>query len=135
MQNIKLNKIQVLCILKWCTDRWGKSLFADSLPKITVYKSNGNTRKIKGEYDNIKNRIVIYLGAIESYEELCEIIIHEYTHYMLNSDEYDKIYYDLQDMGMKEKYIYKVHPHEIKCRENGAKYSLICCEETKNGSN
>lgn len=127
----KYNREHVLRILKWCVDKWGKSDFANSLPRITVYKSSGNTRKIKGEYIAETNKIIIYLGAIDEYEELCEIIIHEYTHYMQDNNEFDEIYYKLKDKGIKEMNIYKTHPHEIKCRIYGRQYAEICSLETK----
>lgn len=131
MLSVRCNRDYVLCILNWCIKKWGKSEFVNTLPNLTVYKSKGSTRNIKGEYVSEKNRIVIYLGDIDTYEELCGIVIHEYTHYMLDNYEYDEIYYKFLDSGKSEKYIYKMHPHEIKCRENQKEFSEICFQEVK----
>lgn len=132
MLSARCNRDTVSYILDWCVKKWGKSKFANGLPKLTVYKSKGNTRNIKGEYVNEKNRIIIYLGDVDSYVELCGIIIHEYTHYLLDNEEYDDLYYKLLDEGLNLTDIYKKHPHEIKCRERDRKYSSICFEEVNN---
>ncbi|MGL5692131.1 MAG: hypothetical protein ACRDD8_15125 [Bacteroidales bacterium] len=131
MLSTRNNKDIVNIILQWCVETWGYSEYQSKPPKVTIYKSNGNTRGIKGEYISDKNRIVIFLGGISTHKELCSVMIHEYTHYLLNNDEYDDIYFKLIDLGMSDKSIYKSHPHEIKCRNQASSYADMCYQSIK----
>lgn len=125
------NRNVVEKIVDWCFNKWNKSKYVENLPKLRVYKSRGNTYKIKAEYNSDKNIISIYLGSINDLEDLCGIVIHEYWHYLLNPAEFDAIYFEMLKKGFTDITFYDSHPHEILCRQKQDKYKNECFKKIK----
>jgi hypothetical protein len=137
--NIDITRDKILLILKWFENKFSKSKFCKTFPKLRVYKSKGNSDYedkeygIRGKYDSDTITIHIYLGTIKSVKILCNTVAHEYKHYKLNSKEYDKIYYKLRKSGLNPDDIHRIHhPHEKKCDRFEKKWGLICFNELKN---
>jgi hypothetical protein len=135
-----IDRHKVLLILNWCQKRYGKSQYRRKPAKIRVYKSYGISVG-KNKY-NICNglygyqeedTITIFLGLHTSIKELCNTIIHEYKHYLLNEREWNLLYRKLEKSGITDSYdiIYK-HPHEKEAIKFEKKYGPICYKELKN---
>lgn len=120
---VKLTREHIVMMLDYCKEKWGMSAYQNSFPKLRVYTSNPMSgRELSGTYNPETNLICIYLNNHPSVLELCDTIIHEYTHYLQNIE------------GMYEKYMtvyyrtYDNHPYEITARNRGAKYKWECYE-------
>jgi hypothetical protein len=131
-----IDRKKVLLILDWCITRFGISRFHDDYPELRVYKSRGSSG-----YENKKSGlcgtygsgvITIYLGSNHSVRELCNTVIHEYKHYLLNHDEYEKIEKKLEKSGISSEELYTKHPHEKSAVRMENKYGDICYAELRN---
>jgi hypothetical protein len=110
MRNIKRKEILVL--VQWCKDKFGKSKFQKSFPKIVISHKQEN---VCGLYFPSQNEIHIFPKQHKTFIDLCDTIIHEYTHYLQKMEMYDVYFY-------KHKRNYDNHPYEITANNKGAKY-------------
>jgi hypothetical protein len=126
-----ITRDKVLLILEWCKDRFGISPYKKTHPLLRVYKSAGfyadndhYTKKERfdrcGQYDADSCIISIFLKSNGSYEELCGTLLHEYKHYLLNSEFSNEL--------IKLK---KQHPDEKYCNRFEKKWKMICYNELK----
>lgn len=133
VKNISRDK--VLLILDWCITKFGQSEFNKGYPKLRVYKTKGMSNyykePIRGIHYPDNNIICIYLGAITSVKILCETVIHEYKHYLLDNDEYEALIKILKKKNYDKNTIYDKHPHERKARRSENYWGKICYSELK----
>lgn len=125
---------KVLLILDWCVLKFGASKYNDEFPpRLRLYKSRGTGAlkniALRGTY--LDGTICIYLGSITSYKELCETVIHEYKHYIMNDNEYDRLTEKLKKKGRDEDFFLYHHPHEKRARYAERKWGKICYGELR----
>lgn len=132
-----VNKSDINNILNWCVKKFGKSEFQKDLPKIRIYKSSGiSTYKSKqhlgsfGRY-NSNNTIIIFLGTHRSMLELCDTIIHEYTHYLLDLNEFNEYYRMLRKICYNEDETLDLHPHEVLADNRAKRWYRICYNQIR----
>lgn len=129
---ISFDRKKVEIILNWCKKKFKRSKYIKKYPKLRVYKSKGSsyysTLSIQGYYSSDTNTISIFTGTISSLKELCNIVLHEYKHYLLDSDEHE-ILYNLYEQQYDHEEIFNKHPHEIKCRKFAKKWENECYKE------
>jgi Zn-dependent peptidase ImmA (M78 family) len=132
---LKTDRKKVLLILNWCTHKFKKSKYNKQYPKLRVYKTKGGSYYVdlylKGYYTTDTNTITIFLGSHNSIKELCNTMIHEYKHYLLDSNEYDILYNLFEEKTSDHDSILEVHPHEIKCKKFATKWQDICYKDIK----
>jgi hypothetical protein len=133
---IKTDREKVQLILNWCIHQFKKSKYNKQYPKLRIYKSKGSSLFIKfylkGYYCTETNTIAIFLGSIKSLRKLCNVVLHEYKHYLMDSNEYDIIYEKYRQTYSKEHdKIVEIHPHEIKCIKFAKKWEDACLNEIK----
>jgi hypothetical protein len=131
-----IDREKILLILEWCITKFGTSKHQNIFPpRLRVYKSYGTSGfknrkdKLRGTY--LEGTITIYLGSIESHQELCETVIHEYKHYLMDDDEYDKITEAQKILGRDADYLFYNHPHEKRARYAEKKWGMVCYNEVK----
>jgi hypothetical protein len=132
-KNISREKVEI--ILEWCINKFGKSEFVKKMPKLRVCNSKGlsyGKNGLYGCYDYKKNFISVFLENINSYKNLCEVVAHEYKHYLLNNKEFVKILKDMRKKGFDEEYISFYHPHELKSCRFEKYWGNVCFNELKN---
>ena len=111
-EGINMKRKEILVLVEWCKNKFGKSKFQKSFPKIVVSNNKG---PYCGAYFPTENEIHIFPAQNKTFICLCDTIIHEYTHYLQKMDMYD-VYY------AKHKKNYNNHPYEITANNKGAKY-------------
>jgi hypothetical protein len=107
-----IKRKDVVAMYWWCVFNFGKSKYNEELPKLTVNRTI--TDKF-GFYDPSNNVITICLKPHTSIANLCNTVIHEYTHYLQNMRMYD-IYV------FKYKRSYENHPYEVSANNKAKKY-------------
>lgn len=131
----KVTRNKVKLILKWCESEFGKSEYTDKELRFRLYNSFGSSYSpdgLCGCYFDRSNTINIFLKAHNNWRELCRTIIHEYTHYMLSSKNYDRIYKKMIKAGYSDSDLLLEHPHEIVCNMAEDLCTDICYDELKN---
>ncbi len=132
---MKANREKVISILNWCKLKWGLSKYSKVFPKLRVYHHTKgfyeNETSSYGSYTWETNTINIHLANHFSYKELCNTVIHEYKHYLMDSKEFQKIQKQMFKKGMDYEEICEKHPHEKKCIRLSEKWDEICLEELK----
>jgi len=130
-----IDRQKVLLILDWCILRFGISKFREEFPQLRVCKSKGNSSYSNRELGlcgtYVDGTITIYLATISSVKVLCETVIHEYKHYLMNDNEYDKLEKKLIKKNPDENFIYNNHPHEKRARRMEKKWGEICFNELR----
>lgn len=112
----------------WCQENFGickrkkKKLEFIFTHKNGYYQYNKRI-PIFGCYCNYRNRITIYEPKCKKLSEVVSTVIHEYTHYLQSSYQYE-IY--------EKKYPYSKNPYEIEAVKNERKYTKICMKYIKN---
>lgn len=114
---MELTRKHIMDMVEFCKLKWGKSMYHKDFPRVRVYhSSNGKC----GHFNYEKNILCVFISTHSNWVEVCDTVIHEYTHY-------------LQDMeGMYETYMtkyyrsYDNHPYEITARNRGEKYKWEC---------
>ena len=107
-------------MFEWCKNKFGESKFN---PDFKVKISRKEKDKY-GCYIDDKDVIQINLKAHKTLIELCDTVIHEYTHY-------------LQDMAMYTTYFLKYnrnydnHPYEISADNKAKKWRKTLRAEIK----
>ena len=127
MENV--SRKDVVKMMDFCINKWGMSRFHDSLPKLRVYsKPPKDEPETFGYFNEDSNIIIVYIKPHKSMLDICDTIIHEYTHY-------------LQDIiGMYGVYLYKYkrnyenHPYEVTAFNRGRRYRKQCLEYTLKSS-
>ncbi len=112
-----VDRQKVLLILNWCVKKFGKSRYCKKPLRLAIYKSKGTSRYedkkgLRGSYSD--GCIRIFLGNASSYRELCETVVHEYSHYKQSSFEFAVFFNRLKKEGHSINKIYEIHPHEKK---------------------
>lgn len=111
--NIKdINRNDILTMYMWCKEKFGISKYQKGFPKIVI---NRTCKKEFGLYYGDKNIIVINLKAHKSVIDLCNTVIHEYTHYLQNMEMYDEYF-------CKYNRNYNNHPYEISANNKAYKH-------------
>lgn len=111
-------------MLQYCKDKWGKSKFQKKYPELVIHRETikeGNPDwDISGFYCEKTNTIHIYPRHHNNYLEMCDTIIHEYTHYLQN----------IQGMYMRYmetwSYNYHNHPYEKVANNRAEKFKCEC---------
>jgi hypothetical protein len=110
MRNMK--RKDVLILVEWCENKFGKSKFQKTFPKVVVNNKKG---PYCGVYFYNENEIHIFPKQCKTFLSLCDTVIHEYTHYLQKMDMYD-VYYSKYNRN------YDNHPYEVSANNKGAKY-------------
>jgi hypothetical protein len=130
-----VNRKKVLLILEWCKKKFGKSKYWKDYPQLRVYRTNGWSidGDKKGRFGHfIGGKISIFLGKHKTIMELCDTVIHEYKHYLLDEDEFLLEYKKLKKQGYSEKdALTDKHPHENMAIEFANKWGHVCYNELK----
>jgi len=118
---MRIERKHIIKMLDYCKDKWGESVYHNDFPKLMVRKSVPKYDvNMFGHYNYLTNTICVYLSSHSSMVEICDTVIHEYTHYLQNMEE------------MYEKYMtkyykkYSNHPYEITAFRRGEKYKWEC---------
>ena len=90
------------------------------IPYVSVIR-RGRSKNF-GTFDINKNKIIVYHNVCETVGMMIKTIIHEYTHYLQDMNEYQILY---------KKVGYNKHPHELEARRNEKLYSQ-CWKQIKN---
>ena len=99
--------------LKWCEAHIEKSARIYTF-EIRYYKA----KKTLGKYELAKRNIVIYVDDTLSLKVLCEVIIHEYAHYLHIKSKADQQAYD----QLSRTKGYWQNPHEKLSRAYEARF-------------
>lgn len=117
---MNIERKHIVKMLEYCQKKWGKSDYHRTFPKLRVHKKSSKYDVKFGEFNYETNTIYLYLSSHDSVVEMCDTIVHEYTHYLQNMDKmYDKYmtkYYKRYDN----------HPYEITAVNRGKKYKWEC---------
>lgn len=108
-----------LQVLDYCVDNLGESHYVDEVPRL-IFWTTGPVKNYlfpKGYYCSENNIIWIYKSEHKSALDIIDTIIHEYTHYLQNLDEYGVMF---------KVYNYKTHPMEIEARQTAKAHKFIC---------
>ena len=109
--NNSINRKHIVWMFGWCKAKFGESKFN---PNFHVKVSRKEKDKL-GCYIDDQGIIQVNLNAHKSLLDLCDTVIHEYTHY-------------LQDMSMYTTYFlkynknYNNHPYEISANNKAKKW-------------
>jgi hypothetical protein len=109
MKNIK--RKHILWMFNWCEQKFGKSKFNNDF-KVKISRTCWEDY---GEYDCDGKVIQVNLLPHKSFIELCDTIIHEYTHYLQNIYMYE-VYLKKYSRN------YDNHPYEISADNKAKKY-------------
>ena len=96
----------LLYAIKWCYDKWGFSLYNPyyqiprEIPKLVIKTGKSKTR---GTFNPENNTIIVYKNANPCAVNYLSTILHEYTHYLQDMEEYN-LYLDMS---------HDAHPYEI----------------------
>ncbi len=131
---VNISRDKILIIINWCEKKFGKSNNRNSKLKLSVFKSKGNSifkehKKIYGTFQD--DRISIYLGSHRDIKQVCATVIHEYTHYLLDDDEYEQFAKMLNRGCYNEFDMSSFHPHEILAKKRERIYMNECYNELK----
>lgn len=132
-----IDRKKVLLILRWCEKKFGKSEYWEYYPFLHVYKSKGRyaagDNDIKGRFGQfINGEISIFLGRHKTVKELCNTVIHEYKHYLLSEDDFQREYKKLKKLGYPEEDAWIIkHPHEKITKKFADKWAHVCYNELK----
>jgi Zn-dependent peptidase ImmA (M78 family) len=119
---MKLTRFHALKILEWCQREYGESKYNKGYLTLEFRAPSEITGYVLGYYDDIENMIHINSKDHEDLEDLCKTVIEEYSHYLNNDKEYQKLF---------EKYDYDTHPHEIQSKRLAEKDYLRCLSDLK----
>lgn len=133
-----INRAKVLLILEWCKKKFGKSKYWKSYPLLFVYKTKGryadDDNDEKGRYGHyVEGKISIFLGRHGTVKDLCDTVLHEYKHYLLSEDDFQREYKRLKKQGYSEEDAStRKHPHEKLTKKFADKWAHACYNELKN---
>lgn len=107
---------------KWCVKNLGVN---NELGDLTIHITNQSmwTKSCYGGYDVNSNIIYIYQNRCGNIEWIIKSILHEYTHYLQNLNDYD---------SLLETYGYDNHPHELEANYIMEDYYLSVWNKIKN---
>ena len=131
----QFNREKVLLVLDWCINKFGKSKYWSDFPKLIVYKSMGITLDSTGtgRYGQYNDGIIsIYLGHNKTVRFYCNVVLHEYKHYLLNDVEWNHKYKQLKKSGLSEEDAMFKHPHEAIANKFADKWQNECYNDLKN---
>jgi hypothetical protein len=100
----------------WCKKKFGESKY-NSPFSIKISRKNND---VHGRYYDDLNFIQINIKQHKSFIDLCDTIIHEYTHYLQNMSMYDHYF-------SKHSRNYDNHPYEISANKKARMY----CKELR----
>ena len=119
-----MKRRDILILVEWCKDKFGKSKFQKSFPKIVVNNKKG---PYCGVYFPTENEIHIFPAQNKTFICLCDTIIHEYTHYLQMPTQQDQKDYNRH---LKQKGYFD-NPFEVNARETAEKYTSFCFKNMK----
>lgn len=118
---MRIERKYILKMLEYCKQKWGKSEYHNDFPKLMVRKKTPkNEGDMYGCFNYQTNIICIYINSHSSMVDICDTVVHEYTHYLQNMEK------------MYEKYMtkyyksYMNHPYEMTAFRRGEKYKWEC---------
>jgi len=114
-QDLPLKKVKEISslTLMYCIAKFGVHKYK-KVPTISVI--NNPDRKYYGMFVCGTNKIVINRAHAFSVKLLVQTILHEYTHYLQNMNEYKLV---LKKVG------YNKHPYEVEARNNEKHYTEV----------
>jgi len=95
----------------WCRDKFGESKFNND---FSVKISRTDKSKFGCYLDDL-DTIQVNLNMHKSLIELCDTVIHEFTHYLQDMGMYD-VYFDKYNRN------YNNHPYEISADNKAKKW-------------
>lgn len=133
---LKTKRNKILRILKWCENNLEYKTQAP-IPKLRVYKGSGSSITgvaIAGCFRDDKNTISIFLRSNKNLLDLCNTVIHEFQHFILDKTrrgEYTKITIKMKKNGYSNEEIVFEHPHEKKCIKIAEENEQLCYMQIK----
>ena len=109
ISSIKINHI--VWMFDWCRDKFGESKFNND---FSVKISRTDKSKFGCYLDDL-DTIQVNLTMHKSLIELCDTVIHEFTHYLQDMGMYD-VYFDKYNRN------YNNHPYEISADNKAKKW-------------
>lgn len=116
-QEIKLKKKAAQLSYCWCLMNLKRSKYHDSAPKIEI--KSKKSESFRGYFSPRKNIICIFLENHESFDDICQTVIHEWKHYQQNLKMYDR-YITLYRRNFQN------HPYEKVAENFAIKKSKDC---------
>lgn len=125
MKSYLVSRKAALLALDWCKNRYGSSQF-NKIETLTL-KLNSNLRYedpphelIVASYDPSDNEISINPKLIRSLLDLCDTVIHEYTHFQ---QDIDIMYHKYTEEYGRN---YTNHPYEASANARGTRDKAEC---------
>jgi hypothetical protein len=128
-----LEKDKVVLILEWAKTWFGKSKFSNKPIRLFVFRKKKTSMQRHNEYcgtfDYSNSIMQVFLYNIPTTKKLCEVVMHEYKHYLLPEQQFLKHYNKLLNKYDEN---YLTHPHEKICNRFEKKWGTVCFNELKN---
>ena len=109
IDSIKRNHI--VWMFDWCKAKFGESKFNNDFSVRVSYKDKSKFGCYLDDLDTIQ----VNLGTHKSLIELCDTVIHEFTHYQQDMAMYDMYF-------LKYNRNYNNHPYEISADKKAKKW-------------
>lgn len=100
-----ISRKHLVKVFEWCKEYFGPSKYF-SIKTLRI-RFNSRMEFFIGEFDIDKNCIYLNPSMLSSIEDFIMTIIHEYSHFQQDYDEYVDL-----DMKLPRKRNYYDHPHE-----------------------
>jgi hypothetical protein len=129
-----IDRDKVVIIFDWCKKKFGKSRYWTDYPILRVYQSLGLSLDSEGHgrLGQFNDGIIsVFLGHKMTVRTLCNVVLHEYKHYLLNDNEWNKIHKTLVKLGFDAEEAMFIHPHEKKTEQFEKEWGDICYNELK----
>jgi hypothetical protein len=111
MQISSIKRNHIVWMFDWCRDKFGESKFNND---FSVKISRTDKSKFGCYLDDL-DTIQVNLTMHKSLIELCDTVIHEFTHYLQDMGMYD-VYFDKYNRN------YNNHPYEISADNKAKKW-------------
>ena len=111
MQISSIKRNHIVWMFDWCRDKFGESKFNND---FSVKISRTDKSKFGCYLDDL-DTIQVNLTMHKSFIELCDTVIHEFTHYLQDMGMYD-VYFDKYNRN------YNNHPYEISADNKAKKW-------------
>ena len=111
MQISSIKRNHIVWMFDWCKEKFGESKFNND---FSVKISRTDKSKFGCYLDDL-DTIQVNLTMHKSLIELCDTVIHEFTHYLQDMGMYD-VYFDKYNRN------YNNHPYEISADNKAKKW-------------
>lgn len=111
MQISSIKRNHIVWMFDWCKEKFGESKFNND---FSVKISRTDKSKFGCYLDDL-DTIQVNLNMHKSLIELCDTVIHEFTHYLQDMGMYD-VYFDKYNRN------YNNHPYEISADNKAKKW-------------